>query len=227
MTSPMLTVVVLAVLWLIVVVPMVVRRRDELAGPRSVRRFSSAMGALSRRSVADAPASPLENQRTHPTVHVSGATSRRPVPAAKESLMYPPDRHDMSEARCKMMARRRRSLITLGAGTLMSALAVFATGSTVAMILTALFAVGLVGYLFFLRSQALRDAHRREVRLQRATVRPLAELDVVDEPVRLHQADNVVRIDEDDLELDHLDTVDLTGLYSEIELQDSRIRRAG
>jgi hypothetical protein len=213
MTSPMLTVVVLAVLWLIVVVPMVVRRRDELAGPRSVRRFSSAMGALSRRSVADAPVSPLENQRTHPTVHVSGATSRRPVPAAKESLMYPPDRHDMSEARCKMMARRRRSLITLGAGTLMSALAVFATGS--------------VGYLFFLRSQALRDAHRREVRLQRATVRPLAELDVVDEPVRLHQADNVVRIDEDDLELDHLDTVDLTGLYSEIELQDSRIRRAG
>ena len=37
--------------------------------------------------------------------------------------------------------------------------------------------------------------------------------------------ESVVRIDEDDVSLDHLDTIDLTGLYSEVELEDPAIRR--
>ncbi len=52
MTSPMLTVVVLAVLWLIVVVPMIVRRNDDRARDRSVEGFGRAMRALTRRHVA-------------------------------------------------------------------------------------------------------------------------------------------------------------------------------
>ena len=37
MISPMMTVVVLAVLWLIVVIPMLVKRKDDRAGERSAR----------------------------------------------------------------------------------------------------------------------------------------------------------------------------------------------
>src|SRR2546423_1597634 len=49
MTSPFMTVAVLTVLWLIVVVPMVLRRSDEQARERSVRGFGRAMRALGRR----------------------------------------------------------------------------------------------------------------------------------------------------------------------------------
>ena len=49
MFSPMMTVVVLAVLWLIVVIPMLVKRKDDRAGERSAARFGSAMRALSSR----------------------------------------------------------------------------------------------------------------------------------------------------------------------------------
>jgi hypothetical protein len=48
MTSPFMTVAVLTVLWLIVVVPMVLRRSDEQARERSVRGFGRAMRALGR-----------------------------------------------------------------------------------------------------------------------------------------------------------------------------------
>src|SRR6266516_6143418 len=42
---------------------------------------------------------------------------RRPVPAAEEALMHPVDRSEMSAARARMMARRRRSLTILGVGS--------------------------------------------------------------------------------------------------------------
>ncbi len=42
MSSSALTVLVLAVLWLVVVVPMLVRRKDERAPERSVARFGRA-----------------------------------------------------------------------------------------------------------------------------------------------------------------------------------------
>ncbi|MDQ6848476.1 MAG: hypothetical protein M3070_00490, partial [Actinomycetota bacterium] len=48
MLSPMMTVFVLAVLWLIVVVPMVLRRNDERRRDRSVDGFGRAMRALGR-----------------------------------------------------------------------------------------------------------------------------------------------------------------------------------
>jgi hypothetical protein len=129
--------------------------------------------------------------------------------------MYPVDRSEMSAARAQMMARRRRSLGTLGAGTALFLLLSFVVGGL--MWLPGLgFTLGLVGYLYFLRSQALRDRERRLNRLQRASVRRDAGYDATEEFERFERApESVVRIDDDDIELQSMDTMDLTGLYVE------------
>src|SRR3954463_4360776 len=98
MLSPFMTVMVLAVLWLIVVVPMVLRRSDERRRERSIDGFGRAMRALGRRArTADEPRSDVSVPRQNrPPL---AAPARRPVPAAQEALMYPPDRSELSEAR--------------------------------------------------------------------------------------------------------------------------------
>jgi hypothetical protein len=187
MFSPMMTVVVLAVLWLIVVIPMIVKRNDDRAGERSAARFGSAMRALSvkrplptlTRSVPQDDQDDHRDTRidTHAQVFVPGNASRasagrRPVPAAMEATMYP-DRiakADLSEARRQMMARRRRSLILLTAGTVLGLLWTVAAGGALAMTVGVVFTLSLAGYLLFLRNQALRDRERRESRLQRSGV---------------------------------------------------------
>jgi membrane protein implicated in regulation of membrane protease activity len=301
MTDPMWTVILLAVLWLIVVVPMVLRRRDERAGQRSVTRFRASMNALSRRGVVtsgnadsrsrssdgyddadyvdpdyDGAEYDVAEYDDRPTVHVNGAghgpVTRRPVPAAEESLMYAPDQHEMSSARRQMMARRRRSLTILGAGSALFLLLALVTGSTLAWVPAVFFVVGLAGYLLFLRSQARRDRERRQARRQRQSTRSTRDYDATDLEESEHSGtgpggsgrgataygssrrgataydpdrgsvgaqasgtrvrrvatvESVVRIDEDDVSLDHLDTIDLTGLYSEVEFEDPAVRRAG
>lgn len=241
MTSPMLTVLVLAVLWLIVVVPMIVRRHDDRAHERSVEQFGRSMRALTRRHVAlsrPAVSRPIDVDDTRhavrrvagprtprgadlrPDLFVPGArpaalapSMRRPVPAAEETLMYPVDRTEMSPARASMMARRRRSLALLGLGSLACLVLAVVMGGAL-WVPALLFLTGLGGYLYFLRSQVLRDRERREARQVRAGVRRPAGYDATDEP-ELQVADSTVRIDDDDLALHDHDTVDLTGLYAE------------
>lgn len=247
MTSPMVTVIVLAVLWLVVVVPMILQRKDERADERSVERFGRAMallgsrGASSRTVVARRVADPADPgdatmvlARTGPSspeVFVSGehtgdsaqraqravsasVASRRPVPVAKEALMHPVDRSEMSAARAQMLARRRRSLAILGAGTVVSLILLLARGGTLFTMSSVLFALGLAGYLWFLRSQAQRDAARRANRLARAASTRLAEShEAFDTDYALRYSETVVALDDDSVEFDHLDTVDLTGLY--------------
>ena len=141
--------------------------------------------------------------------------------------MYPPDQHDMSVARRQMMARRRRSLTILGTGSVLLTLIALVTGSVLAWTPAALFLAGLGGYLVFLRSQARRDRERRQIRRERQTARPVRDYDATAVPSRADRMDSVVQIDEDDVSLDHLDTIDLTGLYTEVEFEDHSIRRAG
>jgi hypothetical protein len=215
--SPLTTVFVLAVLWLIVVVPMIVRRTDERRRDRSVDGFGRAMRALGRRpqAAANGPSRnevfvPRESRAARPA-----AVPRRPVPAAQEALMYPVDRSDMSSARTQMMARRRRSLGTLGAGATFFGILAVVVGGTMWLLATP-FLVGLAGYLYFLRSQALRDRERRATRQQRATARRTTGFDATSEMGRFDEyPESMVRIDDDDIELHNLDTVDLTGLYNE------------
>lgn len=221
MLSPMMTVFVLVVLWLIVVVPMLVRRGDERRQDRSVTGFGRAMRALGRRArpSADAEVFVPTRARTAGSVPPEGPVphARRPVPAAQEALMYPVERGEMSAARVQMLARRRRSLTTLAGGSLLFTIIALATGG-LAWLLSVGFVAGLVGYLFFLRSQALRDRDRRANRLARASGRGAGSYDITEEPERfLATADSVVRIDDDDMDLQSMDTIDLTGVYAEEE----------
>jgi hypothetical protein len=229
--SPMMTVFVLAVLWLIVVVPMLFRRHDERRREKSVDGFGRSMRALGRR----APAADARAEVFVPSARRAEAkavSTRRPVPAAQEALMYPVDRSEMSEARAQMMARRRRSLGVLGAGTVILVPTAFLTGGL--MWLVALpFMLGLFGYLLFLRSQAQRDRDRRYNRQQRAVERRTRSVDMT-AAVDTHAhagfapapAESVVRIDDDDIELHNLDTVDLTGLYNDELAEAAAQRRA-
>ena len=49
MSSTILMAIVLVVMWLVVLVPMFVRRHDERSETRSMEAFASAMRVLSRR----------------------------------------------------------------------------------------------------------------------------------------------------------------------------------
>ena len=224
MLSPMMTVVVLTVMWLIVVVPMIVRRSDERRRERDVAGFGRAMRALGRRSAAHP-----EDARTEvftPRPHAELAKpDRRPVPVAQEALMYPVDRSELSAARAQMIARRRRSLTVLVGGTFIFGILALLVGGATWYVATP-FAIALAGYMYFLRAQALRDRARREVRQDRASRRrPRADYDATDEVGRFEVApESVVQIDDDDIELQSMDTMDLTGLY-EAEVREDAIQR--
>ena len=252
MTSPMLTVLVLAVLWLIVVVPMIVRRHDDRAHERSVEQFGRSMRALTRRHVAlSRPAVSrradvddtrqavrrVAGPRTSPRMteprrelFVPGArpaalapSMRRPVPAAEEALMYPVDRTEMSPARLQMMVRRRRSLAILSIGSVATLVLALVLGG-VLWVPALLFLAGLGGYVYFLRSQVLRDRERREARQVRASAHGPISYDATKDP-EPYGADSTVRIDDDDLALHDHDTIDLTGLYAEETLAQSAPQR--
>ncbi|MDQ1716287.1 MAG: hypothetical protein QOH56_407 [Pseudonocardiales bacterium] len=247
MLSPMMTVVVLAVLWLIVVIPMVIQKLDDRAGERSAARFSSAMRALGTRRSLGSLARPIARDNnpaeargksgpaTRPQTFVPGApasvsaAARRPVPAAMEAVMYPErvSKADMSEARRQMMTRRRRSLTLLILGTVIGLLWAVAAGGTLAWAAGIVFTGSLTGYLYFLRSQALRDRERRESRLNRSGLAMSHSYDLTEEIPVYTDSETVVRIDDDDVALHGMaDTVDLTGLYQEEEFDDRAMRRA-
>ncbi len=230
MLSPLMTVVILVVLWMIVVVPMVLRRSDEGRRERSVAEWGRGMRALGRRSDTVTPGSasgPQDRREIFvPNKASLAAPARRPVPAAQEALMYPPDRTDLSEARTQMLARRRRSLTLLAGGSIIFGLLALVMGGAM-WLLAAPFLIGLAGYVWFLRSQALNDRARRETRQARAASRRPAGYDATTEFGRFEQeSDTMVRIDDDDLELHSMDTIDLTGLYSEEQEPEAAVRRA-
>ena len=140
--------------------------------------------------------------------------------------MYPPDRSELSEARTQMLARRRRSIgILLGGSLIFGLLGLIVGGAT--WWLAAPFLLGLSGYTLFLRNQALHDRARRENRQLRAASRCPAGYYATAEVGRFDEApQSVVRIDEDDIELHSMDTIDLTGLYTEEAAVEAIQRRA-
>jgi len=254
MISPMMTVVVLAVLWLIVVIPMLIKRNDDRAGERSVARFSTAMRSLSaRRSLASLARPVAEDEQlgepgrrrasSHAQVFVPGGlptapVARKPVPAAVEALMYS-DRiakADMSEARREMMARRRRSLGLLIAGAVVGLLWGMVAGGMLAWTFTLLCLAGLAGYVTFLRNNAVRDRERRESRIRRSGLGQSRGYDATEQDEFGQDGDTLayqyrdqtaVRIDDDDVALFGVaDTIDLTGLYHEDGYDERSMRRA-
>ena len=252
MSSSTLTVTVLLVLWLIVIVPMIFRRKDERAQERSVRRFGRAMRSMTRRSALVLNSSNQGASESRPLgrsadpedatyvrpqvsaardeVFVTGVAAsstrsqnvavRRPVPAANahasEAQMHSVERSEMSAARQQMMARRRRSLAVLGGGSVLMLLLALVIGGGLFWTAALLFLGGLGGYTWFLRSQATRARERREHRQVRVARRDTRSYDATaGETFFAEPPASVVRIDDDDLALHNLDTVDLTGLYNE------------
>jgi uncharacterized membrane protein len=148
MSSTILMAIVLVVMWLVVLVPMFVRRHDDREETRSMDRFATAMRVLSRRSAGSAA---LADRRpyatTPPTSYADGLS---PVRAA---------------ARARMLRRRRRTFATLAATAVVGLLA--------AVLLTSWFwLVGipavllLAAYVGWLRQQVRREEERRHRRAE-------------------------------------------------------------
>jgi hypothetical protein len=246
----MMTVVVLGVLWLIVVVPMVLRRSDERRRDRSIVGFGQAMRVLGRRTSVDvfvpgraraAMAASADSAVTERIDYADvtpaprGATPnvapnvapRRPELSeftAEEALMNHTDRAEISAARFAMMRRRRRALGSLIIGALgFTAAAVLFGGVLWAP--SGLFLAGVGAYLFFLRHLALKDQARR-LGDSLAGLSDDVGYEATDEVRFAPIPESVVRIDDDDLELQNMDTIDLTGIYSEELVEQTAQRRA-
>ena len=137
------------------------------------------------------------------------------------------DRTEMSDARREMMARRRRSLTILIAGSIISLLLAFAVGGVLFALAATGFCLGLGGYVYFLRTQALRDRERRAWREDRTTERVVHHHETVTEDEYFDEIPaTMVRIDDDHIDLHNLDTIDLTGIAEEIGYRDLRERKA-
>jgi hypothetical protein len=212
------------------------RRNDERRRDRDVAGFGRAMRALGRRAAVhpyDAEPTARSDVFVARPVDDLAQPARRPVPVAQEALMYPVDRSELSAARAHMIARRRRSLTILVGGTVLFGFLALIVGGMVDL-LFGLFALALAGYCYFLRSQALRDRSRRENRQARAAGRrPREAYDLTDDVERFEDErfeiappSTVVRIDDDDFELQSMDTMDLTGLYEAEEPVEAIQRRA-
>ena len=143
--------------------------------------------------------------------------------------MYPPDRSQLTAARAQMMARRRRSLTLLIVGAALFGVLALSIGGSMVWLAETAFLLGLGGYVYFLRTQARRDRERRHTRQQHARAARSTGYDATDteQIARFDEAPStVVRIDDDDIELHNLDTIDLTGLYTEEAAEEAVQRRA-
>lgn len=143
MSSTILMAIVLVVMWLVVLVPMFVRRGDERTEARSMDRFATAMRVLSRRGPSSGGVAGRRRYVTAaPAPYADGAS---PVRTA---------------ARVRMLRRRRRTLGVLAATAVVGIPAALAVSPLlwVAQV-PALILLG--GYVAWLRAQVRREQDRR------------------------------------------------------------------
>jgi len=135
--------IVLVVMWLVVLVPMFVRRGDERAETRSMDRFATAMRVLSRRSPG-----------------TGGVAGRRPYATAAPTPYADGASPARVAARAEMLRRRRRTLGVLAA-TVLVALpgSVLVTGWL--WLVEAGGVLLLASYIGWLRQQVRREQERR------------------------------------------------------------------
>ncbi len=142
MSSTILMAIVLVIMWLVVLVPMFVRRGEDRAEIRSMDRFATAMRVLSRRA---------------PTSGVAGRRRYATAPPAPYADGTSPIR---TAARERMLRRRRRTLIMLAGIAVLAAPAALALSSW--LWLTQVPAtLMLAGYVAWLRAQVRREHERR------------------------------------------------------------------
>jgi hypothetical protein len=143
MSSTILMAIVLMIMWLVVLVPMFVRRGEERSELRSMDRFATAMRVLSRRTQSSGGVVGKRRYATAaPTPYADGAS---PVRTA---------------ARERMLRRRRRTLAVLAVTAVLAAPAALAVSSWLwfAQVPATLLLAGYVGWL---RAQVRREHDRR------------------------------------------------------------------
>ena len=146
MSSTILMAIVLVVMWLVVLVPMFVRRGDERAETRSMDRFATAMRVLSRRSPGTGRVAGRRPYATvPPTTYADGVS---PVRAA---------------ARAQMMRRRRRTLSVLAVTALLAPPGALLVSGWLWLV-EASAVLLLTGYVGWLRQQVRREQQRRSRR---------------------------------------------------------------
>jgi hypothetical protein len=143
MSSTILMAIVLVIMWLVVLVPMFVRRGDDRAEVRSMDRFASAMRVLSRRAPSTGGVAGKRRYATAvPTPYADGAS---PVRTA---------------ARERMLRRRRRTLAVLAATAVLAAPAALGVSSWLWFVQVPA-TLMLAGYVGWLRAQVRREHDRR------------------------------------------------------------------
>jgi hypothetical protein len=142
-SSTILMAIVLVIMWLVVLVPMFVRRGEDRAELRSMDRFATAMRVLSRRSSASGGVAGRRRYATAPPAPYADGSS--PIRTA---------------ARERMLRRRRRTLAVLVGIALLAAPAALALSPWLwlAQVPATLLLVGYVGWL---RAQVRREYERR------------------------------------------------------------------
>ncbi|HEY7101855.1 MAG TPA: hypothetical protein VH573_09485 [Mycobacteriales bacterium] len=142
MSSTILMAIVLVIMWLVVLVPMFVRRGDDRAELRSMDRFATAMRVLSRRGPSSGPAGRRRYATAPPAPYADGTSPIR------------------TAARERMLRRRRRTLAALVSIALLAAPAALALSPWLwlAQVPATLLLVGYVGWL---RAQVHREYERR------------------------------------------------------------------
>jgi hypothetical protein len=142
----------LVVMWVVVLVPMWLRRHDEVEETRSVDKFNSAMHTLSRREAdTDKRYAVVPHRSRAVEVHVSGASAEEPrkLSATERRAARPV---------VTPAARRRRTLIALLVTTVVTAgLAVVVGGIALSALQIAADAC-LIAFVVHLRNRA-RRAH--------------------------------------------------------------------
>jgi hypothetical protein len=142
-------VIVLVVMWLVVLVPMFVRRHDDPKDARSRERIATAVRVLSRRSHRTPGAQPRSASRPAP-----GPTPQ-PLPRPHSAAAA----HVRAVAHRRMLARRRRTLAVLAGLTLAGAGGAVGVSGWLWSV-AALGATLLTSYLAWLRQQVRRQQER-------------------------------------------------------------------
>lgn len=179
MSSTILTVIVLVVMWLVVLVPMFVRRGDEPDEPDATigdgldgrevvdDDVDDAVDGFDDGDV-DTGADPTPDWVPARSAVGHGLATTRSSGAAPEQADQTPPRSTPS-GRARMLARRRRALALLIGLTLVTLLIVlFARGRPGAWVVQVGCDLLLVGYLIGLRREARQERMRRAMRMARA-----------------------------------------------------------
>lgn len=159
----------LVVMWAVVLVPMWLRRHDELEESRSVDRFTTAMHTLSRREApADKRYVVMPHRSRSLEIHVSGASAdarrvRRRLPAAVRRALAARSARAAGRV-VTPAARRRRTLIGLLVATVLTFVLAVVIGGVAVWALQIVVDACLAAFVAQLRNRARRASAVRPVR---------------------------------------------------------------